>query len=212
MTSEATRILIAEDHYVSRHLLERNLTNWGFSVITAEDGESAAQILEAEDAPSLAILDWMMPKVDGVEVCARVRRKVGQPYIYLVLLTAKSQKEEIAAGLEAGADDYVIKPFDPDELRARLKVGQRVVALERTLAHKVEDLQEALADVGKLKTLLPICMYCKSVRDDKDYWHQIDAYIHNETGTDFSHGICPSCMTKLHGDVELGQSSSGAQG
>jgi DNA-binding response OmpR family regulator len=197
MSSETHRILIAEDHYVSRHLLERNLHNWGFSVVTAEDGEKAAEILESDDAPALAILDWMMPKMDGVEVCTRVRKRVDRPYIYLVLLTAKSQKEEIAAGLEAGADDYVIKPFDPDELRARIKVGQRVVELERTLARKVDDLQTALADVKRLKRLLPICMYCKSIRDDRDYWHQLEAYIHTETGTDFSHGICPDCMKRL---------------
>jgi sigma-B regulation protein RsbU (phosphoserine phosphatase) len=201
MNPQANRILIAEDHYVSRHLLERNLTNWGFDVVTAEDGEVASQILESDDAPPLAILDWMMPKMDGVDVCARVRQIKGRPYVYLLLLTAKSQKEEVAAGLDAGADDYVIKPFDPDELRARLKVGQRVVALERDLAKKVTDLERALADVKRLKTLLPICMYCKSVRDDQDYWHQIDAYLHSETGTDFSHGICPTCMAKLQGDI-----------
>ena len=197
MTKDSNRILVAEDHYVSRHLLERNLANWGFEVVTAEDGERAAEILSRENAPSLAILDWMMPKMDGVEVCSRVRSRSNAPYIYLVLLTAKSQKEEIAAGLEAGADDYVVKPFDADELRARLKVGQRVVELERTLARRVEDLQTALADVKKLKRLLPICMYCKSIRDDKDYWHQVEEYIHDETGTDFSHGICPTCMNKM---------------
>ena len=197
MTSDSNRILIAEDHYVSRHLLERNLTNWGFQVITAEDGEAAVRILESEEAPPLAIVDWMMPKMDGLEVCRRVRALKDRPYIYLVLLTAKSHKEEIATGLEAGADDYVIKPFDPDELRARLKVGQRVVELERTLARKIDDLQHALADVRKLKRLLPICMYCKSVRDDQDYWHQIEEYIHTETGADFSHGICPACLEKL---------------
>jgi phosphoserine phosphatase RsbU/P len=205
MVSEANRVLVAEDHYVSRHLLERNLLNWGFTVVTAEDGEEALSILESDEAPPLAILDWMMPKMDGLEVCARVREHANRPYVYLVLLTAKSQKEEIAAGLQAGADDYVIKPFDPDELRARLTVGQRVVVLERVLARKVADLEAALADVKKLKSLLPICMYCKSVRDDQDYWHTIDAYIHQETGTDFSHGICPSCMAKLEAGDAVGR-------
>jgi len=197
MSADPNQILIAEDHYVSRHLLERNLSNWGFSVVSAEDGEAALKILAADNAPPIAILDWMMPKLDGVEVCQRVRALKDRPYVYLLLLTAKSQKEEVAAGLEAGADDYVIKPFDPDELRARLKVGQRVVNLERTLARKITDLEQAIADVRKLKELLPICMYCKSVRDDKDYWHQIEEYIHSETGTDFTHGVCPKCLTKL---------------
>jgi len=197
MSADPNRILIAEDHYVSRHLLERNLSNWGFTVVSAEDGEAACKILDSEDAPPIAILDWMMPKIDGVEVCRRVRARKDRPYVYLLLLTAKSQKEEVAAGLEAGADDYVIKPFDPDELRARLKVGQRVVDLERTLARKVTDLEQALTDVRKLKELLPICMYCKSIRDDQDYWHQIEEYIHSETGVDFTHGVCPKCLAKM---------------
>jgi CheY-like chemotaxis protein len=170
-----------------------------------EDGEAALKVLEGEDAPSIALLDWMMPKMDGSEVCARVRQLKDRPYIYLILLTAKSQKEDVANGLEAGADDYVIKPFDADELRARLKVGERVVALERTLAKKIDDLQSALDDVKKLKTLLPICMYCKSIRDDRDYWHQIEEYIHTETGTDFSHGICPKCMAKISAELEKSQ-------
>ncbi|MEP6669486.1 MAG: response regulator transcription factor [Chthoniobacter sp.] len=203
MNSTINRILVAEDHYVSRHLLERNLQNWGFDVLTAQDGAAAAEILAGPDAPSLAILDWMMPVMDGVEVCRRVRQNRNSPYIYLLMLTAKSQKDEIAAGLDAGADDYVIKPFDPDELRARLKVGQRVVELERALEKRVKDLETALNDVKRLKTLLPICMYCKSVRDDRDYWRQIDEYIYAETGTDFSHGICPACMEKMSKELQL---------
>jgi len=202
MKPAPTRILVAEDHHVSRHLLERNLTNWGFEVVTVEDGEAAVKLLEGEDAPPIALIDWMMPKLDGAQVCARIRKQTGKPYIYLILLTAKSQKEDVATGLDAGADDYVIKPFDADELRARLNVGERVVGLERTLAKKVADLQSALDDVKKLKGLLPICMYCKSIRDDKDYWHQIEAYIHSETGTDFSHGICPKCMAKVQAELD----------
>lgn len=151
MSADANRILIAEDHYVSRHLLERNLTNWGFTVVSAEDGETALKILESDDAPPIAILDWMMPKMDGVEVCRRVRTQTNRPYIYLLILTAKSQKEEVTMGLEAGADDYVIKPFDPDELRARLKVGQRVVNLERTLAGKMAELEQVRAELARLR-------------------------------------------------------------
>jgi sigma-B regulation protein RsbU (phosphoserine phosphatase) len=202
MNSSPTRILIAEDHHVSRHLLERNLVNWGFEVVTVEDGEAAANALEKDDAPPIALLDWMMPKMDGAQVCARVRQRQDRPYIYLIMLTAKSQKEDVANGLHSGADDHVIKPFDADELRARLNVGKRVVELERTLAKKVKDLQSALDDVKKLKGLLPICMYCKSIRDDQDYWHQMEEYIHTETGTDFSHGICPKCMAKITAEME----------
>lgn len=197
MSPNSNRVLIAEDHHVSLHLLKRNLSRWGFQVSAAEDGATALHLLESPNAPSLAIIDWMMPQLDGLEVCRRVRAMSGRPYIYLVVLTAKSHKEEIAAGLDAGADDYVIKPFDPDELHARLKVGQRVVELERQLGHRVSELETALANVKRLKRLLPICMYCKSIRDDQDYWHEIGEYIHSQTGTDFSHGICPDCLEKF---------------
>jgi len=138
---EPKRILLAEDHYISRHLLERNLSNWGFQVLTAADGAGALEILEAENAPAMAILDWTMPKMDGLEVCRRIRAHTDRPYTYLLLLTARSHRDEIAEALAAGVDDYVIKPFDSAELRARLKVGRRVVALERTLAAREDELR-----------------------------------------------------------------------
>ncbi|HEX8296587.1 MAG TPA: response regulator [Chthoniobacteraceae bacterium] len=192
-----TRLLIAEDHEASRRILQAYLQARGFEVMAAANGEEAWSILSAPSPPSIALLDWMMPGLDGVEVCRRVRNQTDRPYTYLVLLTSRSAKEEIAEGLEAGADDYVTKPCDRDELRARLAVGQRVVRLERALAGRVDELETALSEVRKLKHLLPICMFCKRIRDDQDYWRQVEEYIHIETGTDFSHGICPHCMSNL---------------
>jgi len=212
MASNPNRILIAEDHYVSRHLLERNLTNWGFDVKTAENGVEAVDVLESSDPPPIAILDWMMPEMDGLEVGMRIRKQTDIPYVYLLLLTAKSQKEEVAAGLDAGADDYVIKPFDPDELRARIKVGQRVVNLERALARKIHDLEAALLEVNEMRALLPVCMCCKSVRDDREYWHQIDEYIHAHVGAEFSHGICPNCARKMKNEIARAGINSGNSG
>jgi DNA-binding response OmpR family regulator len=148
---EPKRILIAEDHYVSRHLLERNLNNWGFEVLAAEDGEAALKILEGENPPTLVLIDWIMPKVDGLEVCRRVRARAGQPFTYILLLTSKNHKDELATALEAGVDEYVIKPFEPDELRARLNVARRVVALERRLAVRERELQEAQAELAKVR-------------------------------------------------------------
>ncbi|MDQ3621552.1 MAG: response regulator transcription factor [Verrucomicrobiota bacterium] len=197
MHREARRILVAEDHDVTRHLLARSLATWDFEVITARDGEEAVSVLQGDDPPPLAVIDWMMPKLDGLEVCRRVRSTANKRYIYVVLLTARTQKQEVAAGLDGGADDYITKPFNPEELRARLKVGQRLVALERDLARKIRELESAMADVKKVKHLLPVCMYCKSVRDDKDYWREIEDYIRTETNSAISHGICPHCMEQL---------------
>lgn len=147
MNLEPKRILLAEDHYVSRHLLERNLTNWGFEVQGVGDGEAALVILEGENPPAIVLIDWQMPKVDGLEVCRRIRARVGQPFTYVLLLTAKTHKEGIASALEAGVDEYVVKPFEPDELRSRLKVARRVVALERKLALRESELQKAQAEL-----------------------------------------------------------------
>lgn len=145
MNLEPKRILIAEDHYVSRHMLERTLTNWGFQVHAAEDGEAALKILEGENPPAIVLIDWMMPKMDGLEVCRRLRARVGKPFTYVLLLTARSQKDEIAAALEAGVDEYVIKPFEPTQLRTQLKVARRVVALERLLALREAELSQVKA-------------------------------------------------------------------
>ena len=151
MNLEPKRILIAEDHHVSRHMLERNLTNWGFQVQAVQDGEAALKILEGENPPAIVLLDWMMPNIDGLEVCRRVRARVGQPFTYILLLTAKNHKDELATALEAGVDEYVIKPFEPDELRARLSVARRVVALERRLALCECKLRDAEAELAKLR-------------------------------------------------------------
>ena len=156
MNLEPKRILLAEDHYVSRHLLERNLTNWGFQVQTAEDGEAAVQILEAPNPPAIVLIDWMMPKMDGLQVCRRIRARVGQPFTYVLLLTAKNHKEELTVALEAGVDEYVVKPFEPDELRARLKVARRVVALERLLALRERELHEMQSEVVRLRGAEPL--------------------------------------------------------
>ncbi len=127
------KILIAEDEPISRHLVENFLTQWGYEVVAAKDGEEAWWVLEREDAPRLAILDWMMPGRDGVEICREVRKRVGDPYTYILLLSARTQKRDIVEGMEAGADDYLTKPFDPDELRVRLRAGRRILDLQEHL-------------------------------------------------------------------------------
>jgi phosphoserine phosphatase RsbU/P len=137
------RILIAEDDTIPRRLLQATLTKAGHEVVSACDGAEAWRILQRADAPRLAIVDWLMPNMDGVEVCRRVRQQQASPYTYLILLTAKDRKEDLIAGLEAGADDYLIKPFDPQELQVRLRTGQRILDLQTALLASLDQLAQA---------------------------------------------------------------------
>ncbi len=136
------KILIADDSIVSRHLLEATLRKWGYDVMVACDGAEALELLQREDAPALIILDWMMPGMTGVEVCRRIRQRDGEPYTYILLLTSKSQKEDLIEGMEAGADDYITKPFDQNELQVRLRAGTRLVDLQSQLLKAREDLRD----------------------------------------------------------------------
>ena len=121
------KILIAEDDPISRRLLEVFLTRWGYDVAVAASGTEALDLLDQIDAPRLAVLDWMMPGLEGVQVCRKIRERKDRPYVYILLLSARAQKEDLLLGLESGADDYLTKPFDAPELRARLHVGQRIL-------------------------------------------------------------------------------------
>ncbi len=150
------RILIAEDDPVSRRVLESFLKKWGYEVTVANDGLEALRLLESRDAPRLAVLDWMMPGMEGVQICKRVRAESDRPYIYLLLLTARTQKDDVLQGLEAGADDYLTKPFGAQELRARLLVGKRILdwqdklidAREKLLFQATHDALTGIANRG----------------------------------------------------------------
>jgi CheY-like chemotaxis protein len=133
------QVLIAEDDPVSRRVLGIALVRWGYEVVATRDGAEAWEALQREDAPRLAILDWMMPGLDGVEVCRRVRESSDLGLFHVILLTARDQREDLVAGLEAGADDYVVKPFDHAELRARVRVGERVLGLQERLAEQAKE-------------------------------------------------------------------------
>ncbi|HZU24448.1 MAG TPA: diguanylate cyclase [Bryobacteraceae bacterium] len=136
------KILIADDSVVSRHLLEATLRRWGYEVVGASDGDRAWELLQGENAPSIAILDWMMPGLTGPEVCLRMRQSGREPYTYILLLTSRSQREDLIEGMEAGADDYVTKPFDEHELKVRLRAGTRIIELQSELLRAREELRE----------------------------------------------------------------------
>jgi DNA-binding response OmpR family regulator len=190
-------ILIAEDDPVSRRVLEATLQKWGHKVRAATDGTAAWEVLSGASPPPLAILDWMMPGMDGPDLCRRIRATPERRGTYVILLTARTARADLVAGLDSGADDYIAKPFDREELHARLNVGLRVVGLQEELNHRVHELEQALERVRQLHGLLPICCYCKRIRDDQNYWQQVEEYISACSGAQFSHGICPECFEKV---------------
>jgi len=191
------KILIAEDDPVSRRLLGATLERFGYEVVVAADGAEAWTALQRDDAPPLAILDWMMPELDGVEICRRVREIPTSTPPYLILLTAKTERGDVVAGLDAGANDYLKKPFDRGELRARLQVGAQVLELQKNLAERISELEDALAQVKQLRGLLPICSYCKNIRDEQNFWQRVDNYLMEHADVMFSHGICPDCYKNI---------------
>jgi phosphoserine phosphatase RsbU/P len=146
--------LIADDDPVSREILARMLGQWGYDVVAAADGREAMEALRAQTEPVLAILDWMMPGMEGPEICRRVRGIHKSAYI--LLLTARSGKDRLVEGLEAGADDYLSKPFDKDELHARLRVGARILDLQAMLNARVLELEAALEENRTLRLQIPL--------------------------------------------------------
>ncbi len=187
------KILIAEDDPTSRRRLEMVLTKWSYEAVSCSDGKQAWERLQDTDAPRLAILDWTMPEMEGIEVCRHLRKIDTQNPVYVILLTTHSKKENIVRGLDSGADDYIIKPFEQNELQARIRVGCRVLQLQEKLANRIKDLQDSLQHIKTLQGIMPICSYCKKIRDDQNYWEEVEEYVARHSDADFSHSVCPEC-------------------
>jgi phosphoserine phosphatase RsbU/P len=174
-------ILAVEDDPVAQLVLEAALKSLGHTVTLVADGESAWEELRVRPA-RVVVSDWRMPRVDGLELCRRVRAQAGD-YVYFILLTNLSATEENQeAALQAGVDDFLTKPVDVRELKTRLYVAARIL--------------NYATQVKELESFLPICGYCKKIRDDHNYWQQIEHYLHERTGAAFSHGVCPDCYQK----------------
>jgi DNA-binding response OmpR family regulator len=202
VTGNAMRVLIADDDAALRLALQVQLERWGYDPVVCEDGAAARGVLKGDRPPPLAILDWNMPGVDGVTLCGEIRESLALSTMYVVLLTAHDTREHIVEGLSGGADEYITKPFDWGVLRARVKTGARIAALQQKLAQRVTELQHALAMVKQLSGLLPICSYCKKIRRGGDYWQQLEAYVSEHSEAQFSHGVCPDCFD--HAKKEFG--------
>lgn len=190
-----TTVLIADDDKVSLNVLNDTLTRAGYDVLTASDGDQAWKKLQQSTA-TLAILDWVMPGMEGIEICQRALKDPKLANRYFILLTGKSATEDLVAGLASGASDYLRKPFDEAELIARVEVGIRFMELQHKLAERVEELEKTIAQVRRLEGLLPICSYCKRIRNEQDYWERVDNYISQHANVRFSHNICPECYAK----------------
>ena len=202
------RVLVADDEVIFRRMVRGVLVRAGHEVVEAAAGDEALRILTGPDAPSMGILDWMMPELDGIDLCRTVRAQekahespgdcqAGRVSPYLILLTSKDRREDIVNGLDAGADDYLTKPFDSGELRARVRVGERILGLQQALGDRVIALEQALAQVNHLEGLLPICAWCHKIRDDGNYWQSVERYVSERSTARFTHTICPDCRTTV---------------
>lgn len=196
------KILMADDNAVERRVLRLALERFQFDTTVCLDGAEAWDRLKEASGPTIAILDWMMPALNGTDICRLLRASPASSSVYVILLTSLDGTNNLVEGLDAGADDYIKKPFNIEELKARIQVGSRILHLQENLRKRVEELEDALANVKKLQRLLPICSYCKSIRDDKNYWQQVDQYIVQHSDVRFSHGFCPDCYEK-HVKVQL---------
>lgn len=174
-------ILVAEDEPVSRLVLQSILAAGGHHVTVTENGTEALDAWRLTEA-QLVVSDWMMPHMDGLELCRQIRDARHDRYTYFVLLTARSGKESYLAAMDAGIDDFITKPVDGDELKARLRVAERILGLRQRM--------------DALEGLLPICGYCKRIRDDRQEWGSLEGYIEQRSRAEFSHGVCPSCYEK----------------
>ena len=179
------KILIAEDEAVSARILKLLLENEGHEVVSVADGSAAWALYHGEPF-RVIISDWTMPGLDGLQFCRKVREHACRDYTYFILLTgADTGRENLRLAMDSGVDDFLSKPVDREVLSMRLRVAERILEYAR--------------QIKVLKELLPICMYCKRIRDDGDYWQQVESYIHQHTGSNFSHGICPDCFNHEFG-------------
>lgn len=175
-------ILIAEDDIPSRKILSLTLKTLDHNVEEAKNGKQAWEMWQYKKYP-LVISDWVMPDISGLDLCRLIREKSQSKYTYFIMLTMMSGKKKFLEAMDAGVDDFISKPFDRDQLFARIRVATRILNLH--------------SEISTLSGLVPICSYCKNIRDDKNYWQRVESYIESKSEAKFSHGICPDCYVNI---------------
>jgi sigma-B regulation protein RsbU (phosphoserine phosphatase) len=197
MVGGNVRVLIAEDEFTTRMMVQVCLEDWGYKVESVTDGKEAWEILRRPAAPHIAILDWEMPGMDGVEVCRRAKELDIENPPYVILLTGRDSEQDIVLGFDAGADDYMTKPFNDNELRARVRVAERLVRTQNSLAQSVAELKDALNQLEKLEGAIEICGSCQNVLNPYDLeWHTFEDVMNNGADPRFIVTTCTSCCKK----------------
>ncbi|HEX2855708.1 MAG TPA: response regulator [Opitutaceae bacterium] len=177
------KVLAVEDDAVARGVLRQALKRLDHDAIEAANGAAAWEVLQREPV-RVVVSDWVMPEMDGLQLCRKIRARPGAEYTYFILLTSNTANDENRReAADAGVDDFLTKPLDLEELWTRLRVAERILRY----ATQVRQLEE----------MMPICSYCKKIRDDQNYWQQIEGYINQRTGSEFSHSVCPDCYTRV---------------
>jgi DNA-binding response OmpR family regulator len=198
--AKTKRVLLADDSRSMRLVIAHALAAGGFDVRMVDDGHLLRDALLHPDAPRLVITDWQMPGPSGVEICREVRGRPGGDRFFFLVVTANTDQHHLLEALDAGANDFIRKPFSPPELLARVGAGQRVLELQATLEAKVAELSNALSEVRTLRGLIPICMHCHRVRTEEDHWQKIEAYLEERSEAVMSHGLCGECLERFYPD------------
>ncbi|MBE0583304.1 MAG: response regulator transcription factor [Desulfofustis sp.] len=190
------KVLVAEDEYTTRLMIQVCLEKWGYRVESVADGKEAWELVNQETGPEVAILDWEMPEINGLELCRRIKALNRESPIHVIMLTARDTKRDILQGFDAGADDYITKPFNDDELRARIRVAERIVRIQSTLHESLQELRRALDLVEALQTTVMVCKNCQRVEGDDGQWRQLGQIAEEDMDFRFSKKICPQCRAE----------------
>ncbi|MBF0527901.1 MAG: response regulator transcription factor [Deltaproteobacteria bacterium] len=196
------KVLVVDDSRAILKFVQACLIKDGpYLVSLAPDGTTALRMIE-NALPDILITDWEMPNMNGIDLCRKVRTMPMGEFVYIIILTARTDRKDTLFGLDAGADDYVIKPFDQGELLARVRAGVRVLRSQKALQKTNDELTAAFHQIKTLKGLLPICMDCKKIRNDQAYWLEIEDYVRTYTDMEFSHGLCPACEARRMEEIK----------